>query len=85
MCSQLFSRVQCFATLWTVAHHAPLSMGLSRQEYRCGFPCPPPGHLPNPGVEPVSLASPALAGRFFISELPGKILRILLKRQVPIQ
>ena len=38
--------------LWTVAHQAPLSMGFSRQEYWGGLPCPPPGDLPNPGIEP---------------------------------
>ena len=52
-------------TPWTVAHQAPLSMGFSRQEYWSGLPCPPPGDLPNPGIEPASLMSPALAGRFF--------------------
>ena len=56
-----------FITLWTVAHQAPLSMGFSRQEYWSGLPCPPPGDLPNPGIEPMSLTSPALAGRFFTS------------------
>ena len=60
-----FSRVQLCATPWTVARQAPLSMGFSRQEYWSGLPCPPPGDLPNPGIEPVSLTSPALAGRFF--------------------
>ena len=48
---------------------APPSMGFSRQEYWSGLPCPPPGHLPNPGIEPTSLMSgdirPALAGGFF--------------------
>ena len=53
------------ATLWTVAHLAPPSMGFSRQEYWSGLPCPPPGDLPNPGIEPASLVSPALAGAFF--------------------
>ena len=48
-----------------VTSQAPLSMGFSRQEYWSGLPCPPPGDLPNPGIEPVSLTSPALAGRFF--------------------
>ena len=62
-----FSRVWLFATLWTVAHQAPLSMGFSRQEYWSGLPCPPPGHLPNPGIEPTSLLSPALAGGFCIT------------------
>ena len=53
------------AILWTVALQAPLSMGFSRQEYWSGLPCPPPGDLPDPGMEPVSLMSPALTGRFF--------------------
>ena len=44
---------------------APLSMGFSRQEYWSELPCPPPGDLPNPGIKPVSLVSPELAGRFF--------------------
>ena len=52
-----FTRVQLFAMLWTVALQAPLSMGFSRQEYWNGFPCPPPGDLPNPGTEPVSYVS----------------------------
>ena len=60
-----FSRVWLFATLWTTALQAPLSMGFSRWEYWSGLPCPPPGNLPNPGIKPASLMSPALAGRFF--------------------
>ena len=60
-----FSRVQLFATLWTVACQAPLSVGFGRQEYGRGLPCPPPGDLPNPGIETVSLMSPALVGGFF--------------------
>ena len=52
-----FSRVRLFATLWTVAHQAPLSMVFSRQEYWSGLPFPPAGDLPYPGIEP---ASPAL-------------------------
>ena len=67
-----FSRVQLFVTLWTVACQAPLSMGFSRQEYWSGLPCPPPGDLPNPGVEPACLMSPALAGEFFTTEPRGK-------------
>ena len=59
-----FSHVQLFATLWTVAHQASLSMGFSRQEYWSGLPCPPPGDLPDPGIE-TSLMSLALAGRSF--------------------
>ena len=52
-------------TLWTVAHKAPLSTGFSRQEYWSELLCLPPGDLPNPRIEPVSLTSPALASRFF--------------------
>ena len=59
-----FSCVRLFSTPWTVACQAPLSMGFSRQEYWSGLPCPPPGDLPNPGIELTSLASPALAGGF---------------------
>ena len=59
-----FSRVRLFVTLWTVARQAPLSMGFSRQEYWSGLPCPPPGRLLSPGIEPKSLMSPALAGGF---------------------
>ena len=54
------SRVQLFATLWTVAHQAPRSMGFSRQEYWSGLPCPPPGDLPDPQIEPVSPVAAAL-------------------------
>ena len=60
-----FSCVQPFATLWTAARQAPLSMQFSRQECWSGSPCPPPGNLHDPGTEPVSLTSPALAGGFF--------------------
>ena len=56
-------------TPWTVAHQAPLSKGFFRQEYWSGLPFPSPGNLPDPGIEP---SSPALAGRFFTTEPPGK-------------
>ena len=56
-------------TPWTVARQAPLSMGFPRQEYWSELPFPPPGDLPNPGVEP---ASPVLADRFFSTAPPGK-------------
>ena len=62
-----FSRVQLFVTLQTVACQAPLSMGLSRQEYRSGLLCPPSGDLPSPKIEPASLSSPALVDEFFIT------------------
>ena len=60
-----FSHVQLFATLWTVAHQAPLSMGFFRQETGVGLLFPSPGDLPNPGIEPKPLMFPALADRFF--------------------
>ena len=63
-----FSRVQLFLTLWTVASQAPLSMGFSRQEYWSGLPCPPPGDLPNPGIDP---ESPALQADSLHLEPPG--------------
>ena len=56
----MLSNVQMFATLWIVAHQAPLSMGFARQEYRSHLPFPPPGNLPDPGIEPMSPMSPAL-------------------------
>ena len=59
------SHVRLFVTPWTVAHHAPLSMGFSRQEHWSGLPRPPPGDLFDPGTESESLMSPALAGGFF--------------------
>ena len=60
-----FSCVSLFLTPWTVAHQAPLSMEFSRQEYWSGLPFPSLGDLPNPGIEPTSLMSPALPGDFF--------------------
>ena len=54
-----------FATLWTVAHQASLSMRFSRQEYWSGLPCPPSGDLPDPGIKPAFLMSPALVGEFY--------------------
>ena len=60
-----FSPVQLCATLWTVAHQAPLSMGFSKQKYWSRLPCSPRGSLPDPEIESLSLMSPALAGGFF--------------------
>ena len=64
------SRVRLFATPWTVAYHAPLSMGFSRQEYRSGLPFPSPGDLPDPGVKP---RSPTLQADALTSEPPGSL------------
>ena len=58
MCA--LDRLSCvclFVTLWTVVCQAPLPMGFSRQEYWPGLPCPPPGDLPDPGIEPTSVSS----------------------------
>ena len=69
-----FSRVRLFATQWSIARQAPLSMGFSRQEYWSGLPCPPPGDPPDLWMEPMSLRSPALAGRFFTSSVTWEAL-----------
>ena len=63
------NRVRLFATPWTAAHQAPLSIGLSRQEYWSGLPFPSPGDLPNPGIES---GSPALQADALSSKPPGK-------------
>ena len=65
-----FSRVRLFATLWTVAHQAPLSMGFSRLEYWTRLPCPSPEDLPKPGIEP---RSPTLQADSLLSEPPGQL------------
>ena len=74
-----FSRVRLFVTPWTAAHQAPLSLGFSRHEYCSGLPCPSPGDLPDPGIKPTSPVSPALAGGFFTTEPPGKLLFCALR------
>ena len=61
----MLSCVQLFAALWTVACQAPLSLEFSKQEYWSELPLPTPGDLPDPGIKPPSLVSPALAGGFF--------------------
>ena len=68
-----FSHVQLFVTLWALAHQAPLSMGFSRQEYWSGLPCPPPGDLPNSGIQPISLMFPSLACGFFTTSKEAHI------------
>ena len=66
MCvSSHFSCIQLFATLWTVARQAPLSMEFFRQEFWSGLPCRPPGESSGPRDRIASLLSPALAGGFF--------------------
>ena len=65
-------RVWFLMTQWTVACQAPLSMRFSRHAYWSGLPCPPPGDLPDPGIEPVSPVSPALQADSLPTEPPGK-------------
>ena len=72
VCAQSFSRVWLFVTPWTAARQAPLSMGSPRQEYWFRLPFPSPEDLPDPGNEPKSLGSPALASRFLTIVPPGK-------------
>ena len=71
----MLSRVRPFATPWTVALQAPLSMGFPRQKYWNGLPFPTPGDLPNPEIKPMSPVFPALADRFFTTEPLGKPIR----------
>ena len=68
----VLTHVQLSATPWTVAHQAALSMEFSRQEHWSGLPFPPPGDLPDPGIEPVFPVSPAVTGGFFTTEPSGK-------------
>ena len=67
-----FSSVQLLVNLWTVARQAPLSMGISRQEYWSGLLFPSSGDLPEAGVESVSLMSPAFVGGFFTTSATRK-------------
>ena len=75
------SHARLSATPWTVVHPVPLSMEFSRQEYRSGLPFPPPGDLPDPGVEP---ESPTLAVEFFATVPPGKLRVLISSPQVSV-
>ena len=68
----MLSRLSCVQLLVTRVHQAPLSVGFSRQEHWSGLPSPPSGDLPNPGTEPQSLMSIAVAGEFFTTSARGK-------------
>ena len=72
MCVELLSHIQLFASPWTVACQAPLSMKFFREEYSSGLLFPIPADFPDPGFEPMSLALPSLAGGFFTTGPPGK-------------
>ena len=72
----------------TIAHQAPLSMGFPRQEYWSGLPCPSPGDLHDPGIEPLHLTSPALTGRSFTTSTKKRVnymtSKILLDSEIPL-
>ena len=85
MCAWVLSRIQLFETPWTVAHQAPLSLQFSRQEYWNGLAFPTPGHLPDPGTESVILVSSVLAGGFFTTMPPGKLIVLKLLINLLIQ
>ena len=78
----LFSHARLFATSWTVAHQAPLSTEFYREEYWSRLPFPPPEDLPNPGIEPMPLTSPVLAGGFFTTSAPGKPLEGIMLSEI---
>ena len=81
--SRVLHHIWLFATLWTIAHQAPLFVEFSRQEYWSGLPFSSPGDLPDPGIEPVSPASPALAGEFFTTAPPwSKVMFKILKARL---
>ena len=69
---RVLSHVQCSVTPRSAAYQAPLFMGFFRQEYWGGLPFPSPGDIPNSGIKPTSLVSPASAGRFFTTEALAK-------------
>ena len=73
-----FTHVWLFASLWTEALQAPLSVGFSRQKWWSGLPCPPLGDLPDPGIKPASLTSPTLAGGFFTTSATWEAHQIFL-------
>ena len=76
-----FSHVQLFVTPWTEACQVPLSMEFSRQEHWRGLPCPPPGDLLDPGIESLSLISPALVGGFIPLSPPGKVIYLYVSEK----
>ena len=80
-CTRLLSHIQLFATPQTVARQASLSVEFSQQEYWSGLPIPPPGKLPNPGIEPTSPETPASADGLFTTEPPGNPVLALTAQQ----
>ena len=72
----MVSHVRLFETPRTVAHQAPPSTGFSRQEYWSGLPFPSPGDLPDRGIKPATLVSPALAGKFFTTGTTWEVVNV---------
>ena len=72
VCACMHAQSWLTANSWNIARQAPLSMEISRQEYWSGLPLPPPGVLPEPGIQLASLMSLALAGGCFTTVPPGK-------------
>ena len=79
-----FSCIKLFVTVWTVACQVPLSMGFSRQGYWSGLLCLPPADLPDPGIKPMSLISPALAGGFFTTSATWEALAFVIYADIPL-
>ena len=77
----LLNYVQLYATSQIVARQFHLSMGFSRQEYWNGLLCPPSGDIPDPGIEPISLMSPALSGRFLTTSTTWEV-RVSITRRL---
>ena len=81
LCACCCCDVQLFATLWTLAHQAPVQGFSRRQEYWSGLTCPSPGDLPDTGIEPISLTSPALAGGLFTTSATWEALTLSVALQ----
>ena len=79
---QLLSHVQLFVASWTIVHWAPLSIEFSNQEYWSRLSCPFPEDLPDPGIKPAFLKSPALAGGFFTTSATWDALRQVRRSKI---
>ena len=85
LCAKSLQSCLILVIMWTVAHQAPLSMRFSRKEYLSGLSCPPPGDLPDPGIELVSfvsLMSPALASRFFTTSASWEAHKVFIENNI---
>ena len=80
----VLGRAHLFETPWTIALQVPMSIEFSRREYWRGLPFPAPGNLPNPGIEPMSFASPAVAGGFFTTSTTWEAQEARQQRPEPV-